>query len=334
MSDKKTVKLSSMTRILAIAPESIDEENRTVEVVWTTSARARMWNFELGGEILEELEVSAAAINMERLGSGSAPFLNMHCGWDLSSILGVVERAWIVEGKEGRAVIRFPKDDENIDKIWNLVKQRIICNISVGYTVEEYEKYEENGKFIYRAIKWTPLELSAVTVPADAKANVRVQTARTGDCVITTRSATKEKIMTKRSKRENDEDLDNPAIDEEEAARADDTDPDPADDDTPAETREDGSEEDPKDEDAAPAARSAKPSVSRRDFIYGLCEAAGLSITTARKFDESRASLSEIRSQILKKRSAGFENVSNTRSISTTKPTKTLSQRAAEVYKK
>lgn len=140
--------------------------------------------------------------------------------------------------------------------------------------------------------------------------------------------------MTKRSKRENDEDLDNPAIDEEEAARADDTDPDPADDDTPAETREDGSEEDPKDEDAAPAARSAKPSVSRRDFIYGLCEAAGLSITTARKFDESRASLSEIRSQILKKRSAGFENVSNTRSISTTKPTKTLSQRAAEVYKK
>ena len=145
MSDKKTVKLSSMTRILAIAPESIDEENRTVEVVWTTGARARMWNFELGGEILEELEVSAAAINMERLGSGSAPFLNMHCGWDLSSILGVVERAWIVEGKEGRAVIRFPKDDENIDKIWNLVKQRIICNISVGYTVEEYEKYEEKS---------------------------------------------------------------------------------------------------------------------------------------------------------------------------------------------
>lgn len=331
MSDKNTVKLPSMTRVLAISPESVDLENRTIEVVWTTGARARQWSWELG-EITEELEISSKAINMERLASGSAPFLNMHDGWSLSSILGVVDSAWIVEGKEGRAIIRFAKDDENIDKIWNLVVQRIICNISVGYTVEEYEKYEDNGDIIYRAVKWTPLELSAVTIPADANATVRSKETRTNACVITNRSATKEKIMTKRSKRENEEDIDK--LDDEEGVRSDDC-PDP-DDDTPDETREEGNEEDPtnEDDDAEPAARSKRSAISRRDYIYGLCEVAGLTITAARKFDESKASLSEIRSQILKKKSSDFENVSNTRGISGAKKTKTLSQRAAEVYKK
>lgn len=334
MNSKKTVKLSSMSRVLAIAPESIDEENRTVEVVWTTGARATQFNWELG-EIIEELEVSSKAINMERLGSGSAPFLNMHCGWDLSSILGVVERAWIIEGKEGRAIIRFAKDDENIDKIWNLVKQRIVCNISVGYTVEEYEKYEEDGKFIYRAIKWTPVELSAVTVPADANANVRAHEPRTGNCVISTRSTTKEKIMTKRSKRENEEDLDDLVIDDEEVRADEEVEQDPADDETPAESREGEEEnEQEREDDDDKVCRSGKFSISRRKFIYDLCEVAGLSITAARKFYESKSSISEIRAKILKERSAGFENVSNTRGLPAAKSTKTLSQRAAEVYKK
>lgn len=208
MTDKKTAKLPNMTRNYSVVPETIDVENRKVEVVWTSGARALQFNYELG-EYLEELEVSTQAINMERLASGSAPFLNMHDGYSLSSILGVVEKAWIDEDKgEGRAVIRFPKDDPEIDRVWNLVAQGILRNISVGYTVEAYEKYEEAGKFIYRAVKWTPLELSAVTVPADAKATVRASEQRTSDCVIistrSTSTTTKEKIMN-RSNREDDE---------------------------------------------------------------------------------------------------------------------------------
>ena len=327
---QKTVKIPSMTRVLDIAPESIDEEKRTVEVIWTTGARAKQWSWELGG-FTEELEISEKAVNMERLASGNAPFLNMHDGWSLSAILGVVESAWIVEGKEGRAIIRFAKDDENVDKVWNLIKQRIIRNISVGYTVEEYEKYEENGEIIYRAVKWTPLELSAVTVPADANATIRAKEPRFGDCLITTRSLTKEKIMKKRSARENEEDIDINA-DADENARIDEEGQDPEKDDVPAERE--GNEETPKkDEETGsdPAARSAKASVSRRDFIYGLCEAAGLSITQARRFDESKKTTSEVRSEILKMKSSEFENISNARNVSA-KSTKTLSQRAAEVY--
>ena len=331
MSDKKKTKLPSMIRTMSIAPESIDNENRTVEVVWTTGARAIQFNWDFGGEFIEELEISEQAINMERLNSGSAPFLNMHDGWNLSSVLGVVEKAWI-DGKEGRAVIRFPKGDEDIDKIWNLVAQRIICNISVGYTVEEYEKYEEDGKFIYRAIKWTPLELSAVTVPADAKANVRAHEIRTSDCLITTRSTTKEKIMTKRS--ENEEDITDEIVNDDEI-RSDEEGQDPDENGTPAdENREDGNEdEENREDDENKDCRSAKNSISRRDFIYGLCEAAGLSITTARKFNESKAPLSEIRLKILNQRSGNVAKISNSRGMNNHQ-TKTLSQRSAEVYAK
>lgn len=328
---KEKKQLSSLTRVLSIAPESIDEENRTVEVVWTTGARAIQWNWDLGGEFVEELEISEKAINMERLGSGSAPFLNMHDGWSLSSILGVVERAWIVDGKEGRAVIRFPKDDENIDKVWNLVKQRIICNISVGYTVEEYEKYEEDGKFIYRAIKWTPLELSAVTVPADPKANVRASEGRTNACVITTRSTkTKEKNM-KRSKREEDiqdeEDLENGTREDEDIDNAD----DPED-----ENRSDCQDEDENrenEEDKEARKRKNYGAISRREYILDLCEVANVSLKEARQFMNSKLSISEIRSKILAKRSGNAAKISNSGSQNTQK-TKTLSQRASEVYLK
>lgn len=338
MTDKKTAKLPNMTRNYSVVPETIDVENRKVEVVWTSGARALQFNFELG-EYLEELEVSTQAINMERLASGSAPFLNMHDGYSLSSILGVVEKAWIDEDKgEGRAVIRFPKDDPEIDRVWNLVAQGILRNISVGYTVEAYEKYEEAGKFIYRAVKWTPLELSAVTVPADAKATVRASEQRTSDCVIistrSTSTTTKEKIMN-RSNREDDEikddELENETRNDEEEAK----DAAPEDEETrnedcdKDETRTEGEDDEEKDVNA----RSARSAVSRRDHIFALCEVANLSITEARTFAASKMSLDEIRSKIMSKRSAKAASISNSRGVSNTS-TKTLSQRAAEVYTK
>ena len=47
-------------------------------------------------------------------------------------------------------------------------------NMSVGYRVEEYKKVgeAEDGKMIYRAVKWQPYEASFVNVPADATVGV------------------------------------------------------------------------------------------------------------------------------------------------------------------
>lgn len=335
MTDKKTAKLPNMTRNYSVVPETIDVENRRVEVVWTSGARALQFNFELG-EYLEELEVSTQAINMERLASGSAPFLNMHDGYSLSSILGVVEKAWIDEDKgEGRAVIRFPKDDPEIDRVWNLVAQGILRNISVGYTVEAYEKYEEAGKFIYRAVKWTPLELSAVTVPADAKATVRASEAHTNDCVIistrSTSTTTKEKIM-KRSKRENDE-IDDDELDDETRNDEENQDATPENDKDRTDETDDNEKRSEEEDEECASSRSSRSAISRRDHIFALCEVAGLSISEARQYMTSKLSIDEIRSKIMSKRSAKVAGISNSRGVNNTS-TKTLSQRAAEVYAK
>lgn len=337
--DKKTAKIPGLTRRASIAPESINIEERTIEIVWTTGARATQWNWDFG-QFVEELEVSDKAINMERLNSGSAPFLAMHDAWTLEAVLGVVEKAWIDEAKEkGRAIIRFGKDDEKIDRIWNLISQGIIRNISVGYTVEAYEMYDENGQHIYRAVKWTPLELSAVTVPADAKATVRSE-ARTSDCIITTRSIIKEKTMSKRSKRENEDDI-NDFEDELEEGGTRSEDDQNTESDTPDDNEEnrnndetdENRSDDEEDKDCRSSKRKSKSMISRRDFIYDLCEASGLSIKEARHFNQSKLSTNEVRAKILAKRSSNVESISNTRSA-VVQTNKTLAQRAAEIYKK
>lgn len=334
---KETKKLPGMQRRAFIAPESINANDRTIEIVWTTGARATQFNWDLGS-FTEELEVSNKAVNMERLNAGSAPFLAMHNAFELEAVLGVVEKAWIDEEKsEGRAIIRFGKDDEKIDKVWNLVAQGIIRNISVGYTVEEYEVYEKNGEKIFRAVKWTPLELSAVTVPADAKATVRAET-RTSDCVITVRSSTKENKMVKRSKREDEEDIKDFEDEIDKKTRSDDEEDPKKDAPDNEEDREDDKEDRKDDEDEKEDRKSSKRSIgsaiSRRDAIYSLCEVAGMSIKQARLFDQSKLTVDQVREKILEKRSNDFNGVSNTRSVAVNKNAKSLAERAKERFAK
>lgn len=331
MTDKK--KLPELKRRAFVAPGSINHEERTIEIVWTTGARATQWTWD--GSFLEELEVSEKAVNMERLNSGNAPFLAMHSTYDLGAILGVVEKAWIDEEKsEGRAVVRFAKDDEHIDKVWNLVAQGIIRNISVGYTVEMYEVFAEDGNQIYRAVKWTPLELSAVTVPADAKATVRAE-ALTSECVIVNRSEDKEKTMVKRAKKRDEiEDFEDEIV--EDGARSDDEEDQenatPGDNEDDRECDEENENRNDDEEDEDKERKSSKRSVSRTDAILSLCEVAGLSISEARSFCKSKKSFAEIRTAVLAKRTQNFKGVNNARGVSSNQKAKTLAERAKEVY--
>jgi hypothetical protein len=150
------------------APETVNAEARTVEVVWTTGARVARNGYE--GPYYEELSMDKKAIRMDRLNAG-APLLNSHSASQLSDVVGVVERAWL-EGNEGRAVVRFSSRDD-VTPIFNDVRDGIIRNISVGYRVWKYERVEEGEAPIMRAVDWEPHELSLVPIPADAGAQVR-----------------------------------------------------------------------------------------------------------------------------------------------------------------
>lgn len=155
----------------AVRPETVDIEARTVELTWTTGAQGRRWNWDVG-YYLEELEVSDTAVRLERMNNG-APLLSVHNQWELRSVLAVVERAWLENG-EGHAVVRFSQR-EDADEVFRDVKDGILRNISVGYSVHRYVLVEggDDTMPIYRAVDWEPMEISIVPVGFDDGAKVR-----------------------------------------------------------------------------------------------------------------------------------------------------------------
>lgn len=172
--DKNTRLLPQQIRLATLQPATFNAEARTVEVVWTTGARVRRYNWWDDEYYEEELVVSPEAVDMSRLASGAAPVLDSHGRYELADQIGVVERAWI-DGAVGRAVLRL-SGREDLTGIVQDIRDGIIRNISVGYSVERYDVTREIGALpVYRAARWTPSELSFVTVPADAAATTRNQ---------------------------------------------------------------------------------------------------------------------------------------------------------------
>lgn len=173
--------LPTQQRAATIAPSSYNAESRTVEVVWTTGARGRRFDFWSGQSYEEELVVSNEAVDLSRLNNGQAPVLNTHDAYALENIIGVVERAWI-DGAEGRAVVRL-SDREDIAGLVRDIQNGIIKNISVGYNVQRYDITQPQNRTdggtvpLYRAVRWMPAELSFVPIPFDAATGTRAASA-------------------------------------------------------------------------------------------------------------------------------------------------------------
>jgi len=156
----------------AFVPTTLNEDERTVELTWTTGSQVRRVDSWAEREWIEELSLANGHVNLERLNAG-APLLANHSSYDLKDVIGVVERAWI-EGGEGRAQVKFSEREE-VAPIIADVKAGVLRNISVGYKVNMFEKQEERQDelVVYRAVDWEPMEISLVTIPADAGAQVR-----------------------------------------------------------------------------------------------------------------------------------------------------------------
>src|SRR5262245_5920760 len=90
----------------ALEASTIDEEKRSVDVVWTTGARV-LRDSPFSDPFYEELSLDPAHVNLGRL-NGGAPLLAAHRAEDLSGVIGVVESARI-DGKRGVATVRFAR---------------------------------------------------------------------------------------------------------------------------------------------------------------------------------------------------------------------------------
>lgn len=157
---------------VAISENSVNSENRSIELTWTTGAKGMRYGWE--GRYYEELSLDPNHVDMSRLHDG-APLLAAHNDRSLDAVIGVVERAWI-EGNQGKAVVRFASDAES-EKVFQKVKDRILRNVSVGYSVQEYTNVSQQGDEIptYRATRWQPAEISIVPIGFDQNAKTRNQ---------------------------------------------------------------------------------------------------------------------------------------------------------------
>ncbi len=123
---------------------------------------------------LEILDHTEGAIDLTRLNEIGCLLFNHN----RDDVIGKINRAWL-ENNRGYAEVEFDTDDES-EKIYQKVKSGTLKGVSVGYRVDSWEEVVANktsadGKFTGPcsiARKWTPYEISIVSVPADPTVGV------------------------------------------------------------------------------------------------------------------------------------------------------------------
>lgn len=146
-----------------------DEENSNVFELSFSSEEPYMRYF--GNEILDH---SDGACDLSRLNEIGVVLFNHN----RDKVIGKIENAWIEENR-GKAKIKFDSDDE-AKTIMEKVSSGTLRGVSVGYVVDAWEVVKEgkmstDGRFegpCYIARKWTPLEISIVSIPADSTVGV------------------------------------------------------------------------------------------------------------------------------------------------------------------
>lgn len=144
------------------------ENSRRRTVSFSSEVPYRRW---FGMEILDH---AGGAVDLSRLNTVGVVLFNH----DTDAVLGKVIRAW-VENNRGMAEIEFDSDAD-AEKIFGKVKAGTLKTTSVRYAVDAWEEVKAgavsaDGRFTgpcQIARKWTPLEVSIVSVPADATVGV------------------------------------------------------------------------------------------------------------------------------------------------------------------
>src|SRR5690606_3657480 len=81
---EQTIELPALHRAAELAPNTIDPETRSVDVIWSTGARVRRLSL-FGDPHDEELSMAPDHVRLERLNNG-APFLKVHDAGDLDAV--------------------------------------------------------------------------------------------------------------------------------------------------------------------------------------------------------------------------------------------------------
>jgi phage head maturation protease len=151
----------------AFRPRTLDRKNRTVAVTLSTGAPVTRAGFD--GPYTERLEISPAAVDLSRL---PVSVLDGHRQDSVADILGTLESVTFEDG----AMVGIVKISARYEALLDDIEAGIIRSVSIGYTVQTYDDRPGNSRQKTRtATKWTLVEASFVSVPADPQASVRSQ---------------------------------------------------------------------------------------------------------------------------------------------------------------
>lgn len=127
----------------------------------------RFWGMEI-------LDHAGGAVDLARIQEIGCLLFNHN----RDAVIGKITRAWL-EDNRGMAEVEFDTD-ETSELIYQKVKGGTLKGVSVGYQIDSWEevmpgKQSVDGRFMGPADiarKWTPYEISIVSIPADPTVGV------------------------------------------------------------------------------------------------------------------------------------------------------------------
>jgi len=126
----------------------------TISIAVSSETPVHRW---FGTEVLSH---EPGAINMERADARGLPVLVSHDSGSLP--IGRLQNFRLDADGKTRGDLRF-SERAAASEVESDIRDGIITDVSVGYRIDEYEE-TDNG---IRATRWTPFEVSMVSVPAD-----------------------------------------------------------------------------------------------------------------------------------------------------------------------
>lgn len=153
-----------LVREVELRDSKVDVEKRTVDFSFSSDYPVPRW---FGKEILSH---APGACDLTRMNGGANALFNHN----MNDYVGVVEKAWIGQDQRGHCSVKFSDSPSAVQKM-NDVAAGILRNVSFGYEIDELlltKQGQDGADSEYTATRWTPFEVSFVTVPADPTVGV------------------------------------------------------------------------------------------------------------------------------------------------------------------
>lgn len=138
-----------------------------VEMVAFSGAPIQTYDWQRGGPVELQFEMTDKACDLGRVRAGRAPLLLDHRSYSVSAVQGAVTDGWLEDGKlllKARFSAR-----QDAQAILADVKDKILNSVSMGAFLHSMKEITKDGDKVRRfsVTKWEPYEVSVVSVGAD-----------------------------------------------------------------------------------------------------------------------------------------------------------------------